>query len=110
MPVLIPIEASIPNQTFATAIDGTLYIINARWNGTSGAWYLDLLDEVEDPIWHGRRVTLGVFIGGRSRDARRPVGAFVAVDTTDEGREAGLDDISTRVLVYFYTLAELTES
>ena len=50
---------------------------------------------------------LGAFLGRRCVDPRFPAGVMVAVDTSGEGRDAGLDDLGTRVQVLFYSGEEI---
>jgi hypothetical protein len=98
----LPLKPSIPFQKFSTTIDGTTYVFNLRWNTTDAAWYFDLLDQDENPIVSGVKIVLGVALGRRSSDARMPRGAFMASDLMNTGKDAGLDDLGTRVAVYYY--------
>jgi len=107
MPVELPFEPTIPFQTFGTTLDGTQYVINVRWNDRAQAWFFDLLTEGEEMIRAGIRIVLGTVLGGRSADDRMPAGMLKAVDLTETGTEATLDDLGVRVVVYFFTLEEL---
>lgn len=109
MPLQIPFVPSIPSYRFSTTIDGTQYIFDVRWNARAEAWYFDLLDEAEDPIRHGIKVVLGAMLGGTSADERFPRGAFFACDMAGEGRDAGFDDLGSRIQVYFFLESELEE-
>lgn len=93
---------SIPNSRFSTALSGTQYIIVQRWNARDGAWFFDLLAEDETPIAYGIKIVLGVLLGGRNVNDEFPLGVFEAHDLTGSGVEAGLDDLGTRVVVYYY--------
>lgn len=117
MPLAIPLVASVPSYRFSTTLDSfgdgseivpQTYVIDVHWNARDEAWYMDLLASDETPIRHGLKIVLGALIGGRCVDERFPAGCFMAVDLSGEGREATLDDIGTRVVLYFYTAAELT--
>jgi hypothetical protein len=111
----LPFQPSIPFQNFSTTIDGTNYL---RWNArdkkvdplgniiTQGAWYFDLLDETSSPILTGIKILLGVAMGRRCEDPRWPLGVFMAQDMLNSGIDAGLDDLGTRIIVYFYPLAQ----
>lgn len=107
MPQIIPVQPSVPFQTFGTVLDGIQYVLNFRWNGRAGAWYMDVLDEDEDPIRQGIAVVLGAALGRRCVDPRYPPGVIYAVDTSGTGRDAGIDDLGSRVLLYFFTFAEV---
>lgn len=102
----LPLKPSIPFQKFSMTIDGATFVVNLRWNTRDGAWYFDLLDQGEDPIVSGVKLVLGVALGRHSSDARMPRGAFMASDLLNSGKDATLDDLGTRVLVYFYPFAQ----
>lgn len=103
----LPLRPSIPSYRVGTTLNGRQVLIDARWNGRDAAWYLDMLTEAEEPIVMGMKVVLGVLLGGRTTNTEFPVGVLMASDLSGTGREATLDDLGTRVLVYFYTPEEL---
>jgi len=107
MPRALPLVPSTPNYRVSTTLDGVQYILEVRWNGRAGVWYLDLLDIDEDPIAMGIAVLLGSALGVRTTDARFPPGALIAADTSGEGRDAGFDDMGDRVAVFYYEASEL---
>jgi len=109
MPSVIPFIPSEAFYTFSTSIDEVQYIFDVRWNSRAGHWYYDLKDENGDVIRSGMRVALGAFPLHRSVDARAPTGALMAVDTTGQDLEATYDDMGVRVLMVYYTLAEIQE-
>ncbi len=95
--------ATDPNFRIGTTFEGVSYIFDCRWNTRDEAWYLDLLAEDETPIRRGIKVVLGALLGGRAgHDPRFPAGVIVASDLSGEGREAGLDDLGTRVQLTIY--------
>lgn len=103
---LIPVEPSTPFQTFGTTLDGDHFVFEFRWNGRAGVWYMDIRDEDEDPIKLGVAVVLGVPLGRRCTDPRFPRGVLWAYDTSGAGRDPGIDDLGSRVLIYFLTAEE----
>lgn len=107
MPVAIPLDATDPFYRVGVTLEDIPYILDVRWNGRDGAWYFDLLDVAEDPVRCGIKIVLGAFLGIRSRDPRMFPGTLVAEDTSGESRDATIDDLGTRVVVYYYTAAEL---
>jgi hypothetical protein len=110
MSVLIPLQPSIPNYRVGTALEGVQYTLDVRWNGRDEAWYLDLLLEDETPVVHGLKLVLGAAIGSGITNPDFPPGVFVCRDLSNEGRDAGLDDMGTRVVVYFFPHSERTTS
>lgn len=107
MPVILPLVPTIPSYRVGTTLAGVAYILDVYWNGYDEAWYMDVLDEEADKIRVGIKIVLGAYLGRRCVDPRFPRGVMIASDQTGEGREAGLDDLGTRVLVYFYTPEEV---
>jgi hypothetical protein len=104
--VVLPLQPSIPNYRLGVALDGTQFVLDVRWNSRDGAWYLDLRDAQAVAIRVGIRVVLGAMLGRRSVDPRFPAGILFAADLGGKDQEAGLDDLGTRVQVYFFTFAE----
>lgn len=115
----LPFQPSIPFQNFSTTIAGVNYFINARWNArdqkidpttgaviTAGAWYFDFLDDTQSPILSSIKIVLGTAMGRRCTDPRFPLGFFVAADLLNSGIDAGLDDLGTRICVYYYPLQQ----
>jgi hypothetical protein len=106
MPRALPLVPSTPNYRVSTTLDGVQYVLDVRWNGRSGVWYLDIRDVDEDPIAMGIAVVLGSALGIRTVDARFPPGALIAADMSGEGRDAGFDDLGDRVKVFYYSADE----
>lgn len=102
---------------FSTSINGSLYGFRARWNERDsydpvtaterGAWYIDVTDAAGDPLATGIKVVLGSYLGRQFDLPLFRDGALVAVDLTNEGRDAGVDDLGTRVVVLWLSTAEI---
>lgn len=109
MAVELPLIPSEPFYTFGVDLEDTSYLIEMRWNGRDvpGAWYMSIMEEDGTPIRMGIKVVLGTFLGRRSVNAKFPPGLLVAIDLTGKGQDATLDDLGTRVVVYYYTAAEI---
>lgn len=107
MPVELPLIPSEPNYTFGVDLDEVTYLVEMRWNGRDNAWYMNFFEEDETPIRTGIKMVLGTFLGRRSVSPKFPSGLLVAVDLTGEGKDATLDDLGTRVVVYYYTREEI---
>lgn len=111
MPELIPFEPGKPKYDLFTTIDGNPYVLQVRWNDREGCegWYFNVLDEGGSHIADGLRIVLGTYIGRTVNHLLFKNGVLVAVDTerTEPRREATLDDITTRVQVRYYNVAEI---
>lgn len=101
----LPFIPNVTYQTFDTVLEGITYTINARWNSRGEAWYMDILDANASPIASGLKLVLGVAIGRKVTDPRFP-GIFFVSDLSNADQEASFDDFGTRVVVYFYPIAE----
>lgn len=106
MAQILPLVPSVPSYRVGTQLDGVQYVLDVRWNGRDGAWYMDILDEAAVAIRSGVKIVLGAFLGRRTVNPAFPAGLLVAADLSGEGRDATLDDLGTRVVVYFYTFDE----
>lgn len=107
MPQQLPLVPSIPSYRVGTALGGTQYVLDVRWNARDAAWYMDVLAEDETPIRHGIKIVLGALLGRRTIDPAFPAGIMIATDLSGSGVDAGLDDLGTRVIVLFYDGAEI---
>lgn len=106
MPEALPVQPSIANYTVGVVLENRAYVIGMRWNSYDNAWYLDVMDEDEDPIRMGIKVVLDDALGRDCTDPRFPPGLLTASDTSNADREAGYDDMGTRVGLFYYTAEE----
>lgn len=113
----VPLLNSEPWFRTTTALDrlggGTVTVsFDFRWNARDESWYFDAVDESERPIVNSVRFVLGAYLG---RHARRHElfrnGVLVAINTSnapaDRGREAGFDDLGTRVVMTYLTVNDV---
>ncbi len=107
MPVVLPLIPSVPHYDVGVTLDGTPYIVEVHWNDRDSSWFFSLLDDEGDPIFAGRKIVLGTPIGHRCRDARKPPGAFLVQDLAGTDRDATIDDLGVRVMVVYFTAADI---
>lgn len=105
--VQLPLEPSVPNYRVATTLSGVPYLLDVRWNGRAEAWFLTVLDARGVVIRAGIKIVLGVLLGWRVTDLRWPPGVFMAVDLSNRGIDARLDDLGTRVVVWYSPIEDL---
>jgi hypothetical protein len=107
----IPFTPSNPFDEFDTQLGSETCRLVQRWNPEDsdgrGAWYLDVLTLEDQPIAHGIKIVLGVPLGRRVQHAIFQNGAIVAIDTSKQGRDATLDDLGTRVRVFYLPTFEI---
>lgn len=97
----LPFQPSIPSYDFVTTLEGRPLIWIPRWNGRDLAWYLDIEEIDETRIVSGVKIVLGAFLGRESPHIMFRRGVLVAVDTSGQKKDAGYDDLGTRVLVKY---------
>lgn len=105
--IVLPFVPSVPFYRFATVINDQNYNLDVKWNARDSAWYFDISTETDTVIRRGIKVVLGAYLGRVSTDPLFENGAIVALDTSGAQRDAGLDDIGTRVQVLYLTALEL---
>ena len=107
MPVLLPFQPSVPFYRFGCTLGTLPYLFDVSWNARDGAWYFDLLDADQSPIYSGIKVVIGTGLGRVCVDPRFPSGAFEAIDLSNQNLDAGIDNLGARVVVYYYSASEL---
>lgn len=97
--------SSDPAQAFTTQLGDEKYIIEAKFNDRSGVWTIDLYDATQQPI----ALSLPLLLG---QDLLEPynfgMGRILCVDETELGKDAGPDDLGSRVKVYWFSSDEVT--
>lgn len=104
----LPIDADSPFYVMGVVIENQAFTFVIRWSDrgaiTEGRWLFDLLDEngdEENPIISGVPIVLGALLGRRCTDPRFPDGAIFASDLSGRNQEATINDLGTRVKLYF---------
>jgi hypothetical protein len=95
------------NFRVGTTIGGSPYIIDGRWDTRDAAWYLDFLEADLTPIIFGIKLVLGAYLGRTSNHHLFRDGVLVAVDSSGQRKDAGFDDMGTRVLLEYIPVLEL---
>lgn len=107
MPVRIPVRPGLTYFTTEITLDGANYALLLRWNLREEAWYMDVLDEPQTTVLVGGLKLVADYPLGIPRTGRMPPGLFVALDTTGEGIDPGIDDLGDRVKLLYYSADEL---
>jgi hypothetical protein len=106
--ITLPLTAD-PNRTFTTVVNNTRYQVTTRWNDRAGVWLLDL----DDPST-GLNLASGIplVLGADLLAGFAPqLGSMLVVDTNADpglGVDAGIDDLGTRVQVFWFNPGEVT--
>lgn len=104
---VLPLVPSIPSYRRTTTIDGAPYHLDLRWNARDAAWFLDILEIDGTPIARGVKVVLGTYLARYTDHPLTRQGVLIAIDTSGDRRDAGLDDLGARVEVRWYSQIEI---
>lgn len=105
---ILPFSPGIEEYRVATALGDVGYVFDLHWNHRDKCWYLDAYeDDGATAIFHGVKIVLGAFLGRQFRHRLVLDGALMAIDTSGQSLDAGLDDLGTRVLVVRLSLDEI---
>lgn len=118
--LILPFRPSIGHYDFDTDIEDRTYIFDVQWNARDnvdpntgvarGAWYFDVREQDGAAIALGIKIVLGTYLGRRLNHPLFRRGVLLAIDTAGgegRGRDAGFDDLGTRVIVKYYTTVEI---
>ena len=106
--LIIPCNPSLSHYTMTVTLDGANYDLAFDWNSRASRWYMTLMDTTDSPIAASLCLLVGVPLLMSVTDVRRPPGDFVAIDTSGQNIEAGLNDLGNRVQVRYVPIADLT--
>lgn len=96
--------SSFPAQSFTTQLGDKKFFFDVRFNSRSNTWTIDMLDDASrEAVVIGLPIRLGVDL---LDPYNFPYGALVATDRTGQGKEAGPDDLGSRVAVFWVSADE----
>jgi hypothetical protein len=101
----VPISATASQFTQVTSLDGIPYVLDFSWSDRVEAWYLDLYLQTDDestPIALGRKLVLDYpLLAFATVVEGCPPGRLVVYASV--GGDPKLDDLGTRVKLYYVT-------
>lgn len=102
---IVPFSSNY-DQTFTCTLNGTQYVIDARWNERGAFWTFDLTENPSQtllvagvPLLLGQDVLAPYALG---------IGGLIMADLANSNTDAGPEDLSDRVVAVFFTPAELS--
>lgn len=107
MAELIPFTTGDNNYRLAVPLDGTIYLFDVRWNSSDASWYMNILTEDEVSIADGVKLVLGNALGKHNPNLFFQSHLLKLVDTSGKNRDAGYDDLGTRVVLLHELLTSL---
>jgi hypothetical protein len=99
--IRIPVDSSAKLYRFNTSIEDLEVVFTVYWNRIDQAWYFDLSDVKDKVLARGIKIVLGAYLGSANTDSFFSKGAFVALDTSNEGRNATVEDLGSRVQLWW---------
>jgi len=104
---VIPTRTDLANYSMQVDLEGVTYRFDFRFSEREGFWYFDLLDVAGSMIRAGVKVVTGMSLTRLLRDTRRPPGELAVMDTTDQDREAGFEDLGEEILLFYADQADV---
>lgn len=99
----IPLQ-SRPHK-FSIRLENIDLIFIVKWNDRSSIWTVDIIDVITNaPLLYSIPLVLG-------QNLLEPyhfnIGAIIMVDTTNQGADANISDLGTRVKMVWFSASEL---
>src|SRR5687767_304749 len=105
----LPTE-EVSSQTQRTRIEGLDYTLRFAHNARSDSWTLDIDaiggDQENVPIITGRKIFIGADLLSYASHELRPLGTLIALSSDGSRRAPGLNDLGTRVRLYYVEAGE----
>lgn len=107
MSVVLPVKSDATFFDLQVTLEDVTYTLEFRWNVRASAWFMNILDaEGENMIRAGLRLVADFPLWPYGA-SRTPPGAFVCVDTTQQGQDPGLEDLGDRHQLLYLTAEDL---
>lgn len=106
MPQEIPLNSEAPVDEFTIVLDGALYRFRILWNGRAERWTAELQDAAGAPLLSSAPILADAPIFEEAVEGAPP-GRFLVVDTEGAGTPPGRDELGARVVMLYYTAAEV---
>jgi hypothetical protein len=105
--ISLPFLVSETNYRLACPVEDIQLYFDVRWNSRDLAWYLDIYESDDTPVAINVKVVLGTQLGNLSKHEFFSTHKMLAIDTSGEGRDAGFDDLGSRILVVIQHVSDL---
>lgn len=97
----IPVRSDLPAYEFDITLDGKIFNLSFAWNDRSELWSMDIFDENGNELLMGVPILTNWDLIGRFRMKTLPPRMFLCVDTAGEGKNPGIDDFGSRVILVY---------
>lgn len=97
----LPLRSDAAAFSFRTTLAAEEFVFAFRYNQRESTWYMSLYDADVEPIVLGVKVVVGIPLFRGCVDERKPKGTLVAIDSTKQDLDPGLEDLGVRVALVF---------
>jgi hypothetical protein len=99
--VKLPVRADLPAYEFEIELEGRVFFFSFNWNARIGKWFMTIKDQSQAVIVSGVKLLTGWPILERLKDTRLPLGTMFVIDSANEGKDPGVDELGSRhILMY----------
>ena len=109
MPVKIPTSNVTPYYSENIILEGQTFTLELKWNIRESSWYMSVFTDENEELANGVKVVANWPLLRRLVDSKTPLGQIVAYDTSNLGLDPDFDELGTRVILLYYTAAEVEE-
>lgn len=98
---IIPTRQDSEDYEVEVELSGVFFFLRFTWNYRSEYWYLTISDADRVVVAGNLKITVGTALLRTVPGTSKPAGELIAIDTTNAGLEAGLEDLGDRVLLFY---------
>lgn len=109
MALIIPLSNDTELYQLQVELDGVTYGLELRWNHVAEGWFISVLTSEDVRVVSGVRIVVDWPLFKRFADPRLPPGELMAQDTTGAQQDPGLEDLGKRVLLLYFSEAEISD-
>ena len=110
MSIIVPIPTTSPTDPIfdvQAPLDGVTYTLHFEWNDRVGAWFHMVLDADAQVVLLGSQKVVSDYPLGLNSSNRPFPGYLIARDTSGQGADPGFDDLGARVIIDYFTAADV---
>lgn len=97
----IPLTSSFDDYDFSINLDGTIYLLNVRWNSRIEKWTISIGLEDGTELVGERPIIADWPPFARFRSTSLPKGELMFIDTSGKNQDPGHDDLGSRVILVY---------
>lgn len=97
----IPTRSDLPAYEFSLQLEGVTYFFSFEWNERGQYWSMDILDQDQNHLVAGVRMSVNINLLGRFKDTRLPAGIFILLDSSGKNLDPAVDNFGTVVELFY---------